>query len=280
MDNYLKPFDTGMDLEQGTIIQRIGVEKHQQGCFFQRDEDKGLILINILDMIEGSLYALKGVLKPLAEDKIYYYPTTFKNSAVAEKALAVVKEWALYKKHADLQSQIINFVSITYAPEQILDFKKKDALQFLFVPIQQMFRIGRFKERRDPERVCADSFALWLESLKNGNHITYIALVMQQKSYRAKFYSAGTKPHESTVEQLRGEIFNFNPTHGGHIKADGLKNGKKHFIVDAGSNYLGRGVKTPLHISKHVVESLKKLYPDFEFTAMEGRGAFGTEQSY
>lgn len=269
-----------MTLEQGIIIQRIGAEKHQQGCFFSHDEFRNLILINILDMRTGSLYALKGVLKPQPEDNIYFFPTTFRNSPVAKKALAIVSEWTLYKKHPELQKQIINFVSITYVPEQIMAFQEKVMLQFLFIPIQQMFRIGRFKERRDPERVCIESFLLWLESLNSGDHITYIAQVMQQKSYRAKFYSAGTIPHESTVEKLKGEIYNFNPTHGGHIKADGFKNGKKHFIIDAGSNFLGRGVKTPLHVSKHIAESMKKLYPDFEFTPLDGRGAFGTEQSY
>ena len=50
--------------------------------------------------------------------------------------------------------------------------------------------------------------------------------------------------------------------------------------MDAGSNYLGRGVKTPLHVSEAVTAGLKKVYPEFEFTPLEGRGAYGTEQSY
>jgi len=280
MDELLKPLPQAKKIGPGTIIRRIGNGKDQQGSFLEYDDDGNYILINILDMKTGSLAALEGVLKPGKGDKIYYYETSFNTSPAAGKALKIVKEWPLFRDHARLQQQILNFVVITYVPEQIIEMSKNNALQLLFVPIQERFRIGRFTERRNPERVCNETFMLWLESLHTGHHITYLALIMQQKHHVPRFYSAGTKPHEETAKLLMDESFNFSPTHGGHMKTVGFENGKKHFIVDAGSNYLGRGVKTPLHVSEAVAAGLKKVYPEFECTPLEGRGAFGTEQSY
>jgi hypothetical protein len=280
MDDQLKPITPGKKLKPGTIIRRIGSNKDQQGSFLEYDEDKNYILVNIIDMKKGSLVAMEGVLKPRKGDRIFCCESSFLKSTASDKALKIVKDWPLYKNHARLQQQIINFVITAYYPKQILDFSKKDSLSFLFVPIQERFRIGRFTERRNPERVCNETFVLWLESLQRGNHITYLTLIMQQKHHIPRFYSAGTRPHEETAKLLKDEPFNFSPTHGGHIKAVGLKDEKKHFIVDAGSNFLGRGIKTPMHVSEAVTAGLKKVYPEFEFTAVEGRGAFGTEQSY
>jgi hypothetical protein len=280
MDDLLKPLSQSKKIEPGTILRRIGNGKDQQGSFLEYDDDGNYILINIIDMKTGSLTALEGVLKPRAGDKIFYYTSSFATSPAAGKALKIVREWALFKNNGRIQQQILNFVTIAYVPEQIIEMSKKDSLSSLFVPIQERFRIGRFTERRNPERVCNETFMLWLESLHTGNHITYLALIMQQKHHVPRFYSAGTKPHEETAKLLMDEDFNFSPTHGGHMKAAGFEEGRKHFIVDAGSNYLGRGVKTPLHVSEAVAAGLKKVYPEFEFTPLEGRGAFGTEQSY
>ena len=167
-----------------------------------------------------------------------------------------------------------------FAPEQIIELKESDSLSRIFVPIQEKFRIGRFKERRNPDRVCKDLFNGRLSSLRIGEHITYVALVFQQKTQTHRFYSAGTKPHQETEHRLKSEKFNFQPIHGGHLKATRLIKGRKHFIVDAGSNYFGRGVKTPFHVAESVANALKKTYPNCDFTPLEGRGAFGEEQSY
>ncbi len=280
MDDLLKPLTQSKKIEPGTILRRIGNGKDQQGSFLEYDDEGNFILINIIDMKTGSLAALEGVLRPREGDKIFYCTSSFATSPAAEKALKIVREWPLFKNHARIQQQILNFVTLAYIPEQIIEMSKKDSLSFLFVPIQERFRIGRFTERRNPERVCNEAFMLWLESLHTGNHITYLALIMQQKHHVPRFYSAGTKPHEETAKLLMDEAFNFSPTHGGHLKSSGFEKGKKHFIVDAGSNYLGRGVKTPLHVSEAVAAGLKKVYPEFEFTPLAGRGAFGTEQSY
>lgn len=280
MDDLLKPLTKRTRPAPGTIIRRIGGGKDQQGSFLEFDDDGNFILLNIIDMTRGSLAALEGVLKPQKDDRLYYYETGFTTGPAADRALTLVREWPLYKKSPLLRQQIENFVTITFVPEQIIEWAKKDMLSFLFVPIQERFRIGRFTERRNPERVCNETFMLWLQSLSAGNHITYLALILQQKHHVPRFYSIGTKPHEETAKLLMDEAFNFAPTHGGHIKAAGFIDGKKHFLVDAGSNYLGRGVKTPLHVSEAVAAGLKKVYPEFEFTPKEGRGAFGTEQSY
>lgn len=280
MDDYFKQLTPSKKLKPGVILRRIGNGKDQQGSFLEYDGEGNYILINIIDMKNGSLAALEGVLKPRKDDTLYYCTSSFHHSALSEKALKIVREWPLFNNHPALQQQIINFVTIAYVPEQIIEMSRKDSLSLLFVPIQERFRIGRFTERRNPERVCNESFMLWLESMQRGNHITYLALILQQKHHVPRFYSAGTKPHEETAKLLMDEAFNFSPTHGGHMKAVGIENGKKHFIVDAGSNFLGRGVKTPLHVSEAVTQGLRKVYPEFEFTPMAGRGAFGTEQSY
>ncbi|TFH41856.1 MAG: hypothetical protein E4G96_04665 [Chrysiogenales bacterium] len=274
------PLPKGKTLEPGTIVRRIGEGKDQQGHLLHYDEEGNMVLANILDMAEGTLLAAHGLLKPRPGDRLYYYASSFTASPASGRALALVRKWPLFIRHRGLQERIISFITAIYAPEQIVQFEKNDSLPFLFVPIQQMFRIGRYSERRDPERLCNEAFMIWLESLQRGDHITYLALVMEQKHHVPRFYSIGTKPHEETASLLKNEEYNFRPTHGGHIKAMGVKDGLKHFIVDAGSTYLGRGVRTPLHVAIAAAAALKKVYPDFEFTPLEGRGAFGTQQSY
>ncbi|HOD15738.1 MAG TPA: hypothetical protein PK307_12955 [Spirochaetota bacterium] len=280
IESWLKPLTGKKKLTQGVIVRRTGNGKDQQGSFLEYDRDGNIILINIIDLATGTLISSMGVLKPRPGDQIYYSTSSFETSPAAKKALALVREWSLFQKHARIQEQIIDFIGLSYVPEQVLKLAETNSLNFLFVPVQQKFRIGRFTERRSLERVCNDIFLQKLQVLHQGNHITYLALVLHQKHYIPRFYSAGTKPHDETTTLLKDEEFNFHPSHGGHMKVDGTRDGKKHFLVDAGSNVYGRGVKTPLHVSEQVVEGLKKVFPEFEYTAMAGRGAFGTEQSY
>ena len=280
VESWYKPLTAKKKLEPGVIIRRIGDDKDQQGSYCELDPDGNMILINIIDLSEGTLVASMGVLKPRKGDKVLYSSSSFGAGAASKKARAIIEQWSLFQKHANLQEQILDFIGTVYVPEQILRYSETNTLNFLFVPVQQKFRIGRFTERRSPERVCNDIFLQRLQALHRGNHITYLGLVLQQKHYIPRFYSAGTKSHEETTTLLKNEEFNFHPSHGGHIKCEGAKDGKKHFLVDAGSNVYGRGIKTPLHVSEQVVEGLKKVFPEFEYTAMAGRGAFGTEQSY
>ena len=278
--NLLNNVDDYNSLDSGSIVRRTGNGKDQQGCFYRVDDNGGIILLNVLDLNEGTLAANEGVLRLKEDDRLYRYTSSFRESRNAARAMEIIREWPLYKKNENLQDAIINFVMMSYVPEQLLEMKKYENMSLLFVPIQQKFRIGRFTERRNWDRVAKEMFRDWLEGLYDGEHITYVAQMMQQKSYTPKFFSAGTKPHIETETILMQEPYNFRPTHGGHIKAGKPRNGKKHFIVDAGSNYLGRGVKTPMHVVKKVTDSLKARYPDYDFTPVEGRGAFGTEQSY
>jgi hypothetical protein len=275
MDKLLKPIISSKSLKPGTIIRRIGSGKDQQGSFIQYDEHDDLNLVNIIDMKTGTLVANEGVLKPHEGDKLFYYASSFNDSPVSQKALKIVKNWPLYKQHEELQDKIINFIKITYIPEQIIDMAEQDSLHLLFVPVQQKFRIGRFTEMRSPERICNDLFMLWLESLNRGSHVTYLARITQQKGDVPRFYSAGTRSHGETAKLLEGEIYKFDPTHGGHIRAAGIEDGKKQFLIDAGSKYMGLGVKSPLEISELVADALHALYPEFGFTPLAGRGAAG-----
>ena len=278
--NLIENINDPANLSIGSIVRRTGNGKDQQGCFYRVDEDGGIILLNVLDLNEGTLAAAEGILRMKDDDHLYRYTSSFRDSPYARQALEILHEWPLYKKNEQLQNAITNFVIMSYVPEQLVEMKKSENMSFLFVPIQQKFRIGRFTECRNWDRVGKEMFRDWLEGLHDGEHITYVAQVMQQKSYTPKFFSAGTKPHIETETILMQEPYNFRPTHGGHIKAGKPRNGKKHFMVDAGSNYLGRGVKTPMHVVKKVTDSLKARYPDYDFTPVDGRAAFGTEQSY
>ncbi len=280
MESYwikVKNFD---ETKQGVIVVRINNKsnKKQQGVFVYYDE--GIILKNVIDLNKNILLAADGIVYPDNNDVFYYASSTFGNSPVSQKALKIIYEWPLYRKHPKLSVHIEQFVKTTFVPEQILDFQKKDNLKAVFVPIQQYFRIGKYKERRNIERICYEKFKFWLDSLRPGEHITYLASAAGLSSHTPKFYSAGTKPHEVTHHYLKQEEFAFNPTHGGHIKLNTIADGKKQFIVDAGSNYIGRGVKSTLYTAKHVASALKQVYPEYEFIPLAGRGAFGVEQSY
>src|SRR5512137_451813 len=127
MDSMLKPLNMKDNLEPGTIIRRIGNGKDQQGSFLEFDEKFNMILANIIDMQSGHLVASEAVLKPLQNDKLYYYASSFDSSPVSEKAMKIITSWPLYKDHVELQEQIMNFISLSYAPEQIIEMSKNDS---------------------------------------------------------------------------------------------------------------------------------------------------------
>ncbi|MBN1498002.1 MAG: hypothetical protein JXA07_14610 [Spirochaetes bacterium] len=278
MDTCLKPLEDNNNLQPGTIIRRTSPTKDQQGSFLKFDKEYNIILVNIIDMLTGYLLASEGVLKKQPDDRLYYYPTSFKDSPDYSRAMKIITAWPLYANNPVLQDKIVLFISGSYAPEQIVEMERTDSLNLLFVPVQQKFRLGRFPERRSRDRVCNDVFMLWLESLADDTHITYLSCIREQKDHIPLFYSAGDRPHEATAAQLRQEIYAFDPTHGGHIRSSGLKGDKKHFVVDAGSTYMGLGARTPKSHSEFVAKGLKKVFPDFEFTPEEGRGALGEKK--
>jgi len=280
MDSYCVLLKDFTIISPGTIIKRQNNKQHklQQGIFVAYDD--GIIVKNVIDLKNHSFVAAEGIIRPDKEDVFYYYATSFATSPKASKAMKIIYEWPLYQKHQELSLHIEQFVKTTFVPEQILEFQKNDNLKAIFIPIQQYFRIGRYKERRNIERVCYEKFKFWLDTLRVGEHITYLASVAATSTHTPKFYSAGTKPHEVTHHYLEQEEFAFNPTHGGHIKLHAIVDGKKQFIVDAGSNYIGRGVKTTLFTAKQIATALKKAYPEYEFIPLAGRDAFGVQQSY
>jgi hypothetical protein len=50
--------------------------------------------------------------------------------------------------------------------------------------------------------------------------------------------------------------------------------------VGVGCNYPGLGVKTPLSVTRLISNALKTVYPEFEFTPLEGCGAKGDVSAY
>lgn len=280
MKDLLRPLTDTSSLALGSIIRRVSGKKDQQGGYIQSDEEGNLILMNVIDLKKGELVANEGLLRFEDGDELYYYDSSFKRSPRSGDALEVVKGWTLFKQNEALQASILQFVTSSFIPEQVLQWKKEEALSMLFVPIQQKFRIGKYKERRSPDRVCTDSFKLWLDSLQDGDIITYVALILDIKSALPKFFSSGTRPHVVTESNLMEMPYNFKPNMGGHIKGTKPQKGKKHFLVDAGSDHLGRGIKTPLHAAERVAAALEELYRDFVFIPLAGRGAFGKDQSF
>jgi len=280
MDELLLPLGDPSSLKMGTIVRRIGKTKDQQGGYIQTDDEGNLILMNVIDMKKGELIANEGLLRPEDGDDLFRYESSFRDNPRADEALEVIKSWSLYKENKSIQSSILRFVVSAFIPEQILAWNREQKLPMVFVPVQQKFRIGRYKERRSPERVCREQFKMWLDSMEMGDHITYVAMVTDKKVDTPKFFSSGTRPHSVTESNLMEMPFNFKPNHGGHIKSFRGKDRKKEFYVDAGSDHLGRGVKTPLETAKKVAWALEQLYPEYEYTPLAGRGAFGKDQSF
>jgi len=267
-------------IERGTIVRRIGNGKDQQGCFMEYDDENDMILVNVLDINGKSFDAPAGILVLRDGDTLFRYTTHFGETAPSKAAEIIITDWPLYKKNQSLQKPIIYFIKHSYTPELILYLQKKNILDYLFVPIQQKFKIGRFIETINWAKVRKEKFKSILDSLHSGSHLTYVAMIPQTKSYTPMFYSIGTKPHQETEMCLRSEPFNFVPTHGGHIKAVKQPNGMITYLVDAGSNFLGKGVKTSLSTAKEVADAMSKVYRSCKFIPLEGRNAFGEDQSY
>ncbi len=267
-------------LENGNIIRRVGNGKDQQGAFGGSDDSDGLILINVIDMANIAFAAEAGILKPSTGDEVYVFTTAFGANEASSRAREIIQRWPLYKKNPDLQEAIMNFIERSFAPEQLIDFERTDNLKFVFIPTQQKFRIGRFEEKTDWALEEKNRFREHLNGLEPGEHITYVAFMPPNKTYAPRFYSIGTKPHQTTLESLLGEPFSFKPNRGGHIKCLETGSEGSKFIVDAGSNFLGKGTATVLETAKEITDALGRLYRGHSYVPIEGRGAFGTEQSY
>lgn len=282
MPDYLQEIQNHKTLTAGSVIRRVVGEKDQQGAFIrQTDEDDGFIVAEVLDLKAGEFLAEAGIVRPADGDKLYVHTTKFDGGEKANEALEIVKSWVLFRDQPALQNEILEFVQTAFSPAQLLAWKKEDSLKFLFVPVQQRFKIGRFKEKIDYDKIRLEQFRDQMANLQSGKHMTYIAFIPREGSHMPMFYSNGTKPHLETIKLLEREQFSFRPNHGGHIKCVSEEPGQsKRFLMDAGSNDLGAGMNTSLATAEMLVESLLALYGDFEVKPVPGRDAFGIQQSY
>ena len=282
MPDYLQEISDFKSLEAGTVVRRVLGDKDQQGAFIKlTDEQDGLILAEVLDLKAGEYLAEAGIVRPAPDQKLYAHKSRFDGSPTANEALEIVKSWVLFRDTPALQQDILNFVQMAFSPDQLLAWKKEDSLKFVFVPVQQRFKIGRFKEKIDYDKVRTERFQQQLAALNSGKHMTYIAFIPREGSHMPMFYSAGTKPHLESIKLLEREPYSFRPNHGGHIKCVSEEPGQpKRFLVDAGSNDLGAGMNTSLATAEMIVENMLALYKDYEYKPVPGRDAFGLQQSY
>jgi hypothetical protein len=278
--NILEEITSTAELKKGDIIRRVGNGKDQQGVFSCFDDEDGLIVVNVVDMANICFAVEAGILRPLENDKLYHFKKIFGNNPVSEKARAILKKSLLYKKHPEMQQPMCHFMEHAYGPDQIIDFERTNNLKYLFIPIQQKFKLGRFKVNINWETEGNKRFLIRLDQLEINEHMTYISSIPAAVKLKPLFYSVGTQPHESTHVSLQSEPFTFTPNMGGHIKyiADGK--GKKNFIVDAGSNYFGKGNKTALATAQRVAVALAATFKEYTFTPAAGRGAYSLKQSY
>jgi hypothetical protein len=268
-------------LAMGQIVRRTNKEKDQQGCFVRLTDDGALVVINVIDLIGHELVASEGLMRLQPGDRLGAYASNFRDSPSAAAALKLVKAWPLFRDNPSAQESILRFVASSFVPEQVLEWKAQDALTNLFVPIMQKFRLGRFTERRDPDRVCRERFKALLDELELEAHLTYVADLGIKGKTSPRFFSAGTKPHQTTETLLQDTDFSFAPTRGGHLRAVPSRKGKtKAFLVDAGSNHFGKGASATLASAQEVAEYMAVSFPDYEFIPCEGRGAYSIKQSY
>ncbi|MCR9142458.1 MAG: hypothetical protein NXI24_09420 [bacterium] len=281
-DSYLQEIQDFSSLEAGSVIRRVVGEKDQQGSYIRAtDENDGIIVAEVLDLKAGEFLAEAGIVRPADGDKLYVHKTKFDGGDKANDALEIVQSWTLFKNEPNFQAEILEFVQMAFSPAQLLAWKKEDSLKNLFVPIQQRFKIGRFKEKVDYDKIRLERFRDQMTRLQSGKHMTYVAFIPREGSHKPMFYSIGTKPHLETMKVLEREPYSFRPNHGGHIKCLSEEEGQpKRFLMDAGSNDLGAGMNTSLATAEMVVESLIELYADFEIKPVPGRDAFGIQQSY
>lgn len=280
MDEYYEPVEDPDRLTPHTVIRRSG-SRHQQGRFIKKHADgSGLVVMNVFDPVNHEFVAEAGVIKPDPTDQIFRLRKHFSEDPVSDQARQILRKWILFREHVELQQEFLETLECSYGPEQILTWHKQETLQALFIPLQQKYKIGKFKEKIDWDKVRTAEFAKHIDALYEGKHITYVAFIPTDTNHEPMFYSYGTKPHLETVKQLEREAFAFKPTHGGHLKIISARGEPKKFVVDAGSNDLGRGIYTSLATAEMVTHALQYFFPDYEFVPLPGRQAYGVQQSY
>lgn len=270
------------DLPAGCIVRRLGEGKDQQGRFVKPSDDGlAMVVVDVIDLTNQEYLTEGGIIRPSAGDTLLRHEHSFSDSEKAEAAMQIIRNWPLYRDNEGLREPITEFVQNCFSPEEILALKKEDNLKPLFVTIQHRFQIGRHAPRIDWEKVRWEGFQEALDGLFDGKHLTYVAFIPSDQNHDPKFFSIGTKPHVETVKQLEREEFYFKPTNGGHIKVISATNETpKRFLVDAGSNEYGAGVKASVSTAELICDMLEKVHPGAEYIPVKGRDAYGVQQSY
>ncbi len=280
-EEYLIKVESLAEFSQGMVVRRVGSGKIQQGGFVKlTDDGQGMILLNVIDLKVGEFAAEAGVIKPEPGDELYRHPARGENAALQEKARQVLANWALYSKHPELVNEMLEFMEVAFSAEHVLYLKRNEMLPFLFVPLQERFKIGKHEEKIDWEKIRDERFAQKITELTEGKHITYVAFIPTDTSHEPMFYSIGTKPHIETMKNLEREPFAFKPNRGGHIKIVSARDEPRKYVVDAGSNDLGRGMHTSRAVAETITLALQEYFPDFEFIPLPGRDAYGLQQSW
>jgi hypothetical protein len=281
IDHHLiVPVEDTAVLIKGNIIRRTGNSKDQQGIFICRDDKDGLVIVNVINMKEIAFETEAGILRPSKDDKLYVFTRSFASDKTSRSARKILEQWPLYVKHPALQVQMMSFMEHAFAPEQIIDFEKTGNLHYLFIPLQQKYKIGRCEEKVNWGLERKNRFIWHVSNMRVGDHITYVAAIPRNKIDAPLFYSLGTQPHESTALSLKAEPFNFKPEIGGHIKCTGKTDTGKGLLVDAGSSFLGSGKKTSIDKAQTVAAALKRIFKNHDIIPVAGRGAFEDGQSY
>ncbi|MCB1307905.1 MAG: hypothetical protein KDK30_06995 [Leptospiraceae bacterium] len=281
MESYLENITSETALTEGEVIRRTNAEKDQQGAFRKLTEDgAGWIVTDVIDISKGEYISEAGIIRPTDGDQLYRHKSRFGTDNEDDEALEILYSWPLYRDSPRLQKSMLEFCRASFSPQQLLSWKKNDDLKKLFVPMQQKFKIGRFVEKVDVNKLRDNRFREQLLAMHSGKHMTYICFLPQGQNMKPLFFSYGTKPHIETLKELQRQPFAFKPTHGGHIKCVREEGGQKEFLVDAGSNEFGVGMQTPLSTAEMVVDALQENWPEFDYTPVPGRDAFGLQQSY
>ena len=245
------------------------------------DDGLAMVVLDVVDLTNQEFLTEGGIIRPEEGETLLKHEHNFESSPKAEAAMQILKSWPLYRDSEKLQQPITEFVQNAFSPEEILAFKKEDNLKPLFVTIQHKFQIGRHTPKVDWEKVRWEQFQEALNALYDGKHLTYVAFIPSDQNHDPKFFSIGTKPHVETVKQLEREEYYFKPTNGGHIKVISATNETpKRFLVDAGSNEYGAGVKSSISTAELICDMLDKEHPGAEYIPVKGRDAHGVQQSY
>jgi hypothetical protein len=267
------------DIHEGAFILREGENAIHIARFHSRDDD-ALVLENVIDINANIFITERGLLIPAEEDSLYVFDSEWAKDDLSKSALEIVHNWALFTELPRMQKHILRFITNSFAPAFIVFLKEMDELKHVFIPTQQRLRIGRFSEKVIWEELNINRFHGMLQELIPNEHITFMGYLPQGIARRPMFFSNGIVTHLETDLKLKKEPFLYPSNCGGNIKFLKEHQNQKYFLVDAGASYKGNGVKSTLEEANDISAYLKKLYPEFRFIPVEGRGAIGSRFSF